>query len=72
MFTSVLCLSCSANYHDLHRHSVEDDNFWLELWEFLGIISSVPPQKVCYLLHRFLHSAQNRITDENLGERRLR
>ncbi|EDR11854.1 uncharacterized protein LACBIDRAFT_313724 [Laccaria bicolor S238N-H82] len=34
-----------ANYHDLHRYSVEDDNFWLELWEFLGIISSVPPQK---------------------------
>lgn len=34
-----------ANYHDLHRYSVEDVNFWLELWEFLGIISSVPPQK---------------------------
>ena len=53
-FTSVSCLPCSANYHDLHRYSVEDDNFWLELWEFLEIISSVPPQKVCHLLHCFL------------------
>ncbi|RDB16867.1 Acetoacetyl-CoA synthetase [Hypsizygus marmoreus] len=32
-----------ANYHDLHKYSVEDYNFWLDLWEFLGIISSIPP-----------------------------
>ncbi|KIK09982.1 hypothetical protein K443DRAFT_127349 [Laccaria amethystina LaAM-08-1] len=46
-----------ANYHDLHRHSVEDDNFWLELWEFLGIISSVPPQKTKILENGVLDEA---------------
>ncbi|KAJ7680753.1 hypothetical protein DFH06DRAFT_1164098 [Mycena polygramma] len=34
------------NYHDLHRYSVESFDFWLDLWEFLGIISSVAPKKV--------------------------
>ncbi|KAF9452755.1 acetoacetyl-CoA synthetase [Macrolepiota fuliginosa MF-IS2] len=33
------------NYHELHKYSVEHDEFWLDLWEFLGIISSVPPEK---------------------------
>ncbi|KAF8160731.1 acetoacetyl-CoA synthetase [Crassisporium funariophilum] len=32
-------------YHDLHKYSVEDYTFWLDLWEYLGIISSIPPQK---------------------------
>ncbi|KAG6817483.1 hypothetical protein H0H87_008108 [Tephrocybe sp. NHM501043] len=32
-----------ANYHDLHKYSVEDYTFWLDLWEYLGIISSIPP-----------------------------
>ncbi|KAG6830065.1 hypothetical protein H0H92_002355 [Tricholoma furcatifolium] len=32
-----------ANYHDLHKYSVEDYTFWLDLWEHLGIIYSVPP-----------------------------
>ncbi|TFK44324.1 acetoacetyl-CoA synthetase [Crucibulum laeve] len=34
-----------ANYHDLHKYSVEDYTFWLDLWEHLAIISSVPPRK---------------------------
>ncbi|KAJ7698594.1 acetoacetyl-CoA synthetase [Mycena rosella] len=34
------------NYHDLHKYSVESYTFWLDLWEFLDIISSVPPKKV--------------------------
>ncbi|KAJ6489561.1 hypothetical protein C8R47DRAFT_1273830 [Mycena vitilis] len=34
------------NYHDLHKYSVESFDFWLDLWEFLGIISSVAPKKV--------------------------
>ncbi|KAJ6594379.1 acetoacetyl-CoA synthetase [Mycena capillaripes] len=34
------------NYHDLHKYSVESYTFWLDLWEFLGIISSVPPKKI--------------------------
>ncbi|GLB37018.1 putative AMP-binding enzyme [Lyophyllum shimeji] len=32
-----------ANYHDLHKYSVEDYNFWLDLWEALNIVSSIPP-----------------------------
>lgn len=34
------------DYHDLHKYSVEDYTFWLDLWEYLGIISSTPPDKV--------------------------
>ena len=36
----------TEDYHDLHKYSVEDYTFWLDLWEFLGIVSSVPPNKV--------------------------
>ncbi|KAF8070101.1 acetoacetyl-CoA synthetase [Lyophyllum atratum] len=32
-----------ANYHDLHKYSVEDYTFWLDLWEALNIVSSIPP-----------------------------
>ncbi|KAJ7267595.1 acetoacetate-CoA ligase [Mycena haematopus] len=35
-----------ADYHALHKYSVETYTFWLDLWEFLGLISSVPPKKV--------------------------
>ncbi|TFK26513.1 acetoacetyl-CoA synthetase [Coprinopsis marcescibilis] len=31
------------DYHDLHKYSVEDYAFWMDLWEHLGIISSTPP-----------------------------
>ncbi|KAF7305938.1 AMP-binding domain-containing protein [Mycena chlorophos] len=31
-------------YDDLHKYSVEDYAFWVDLWEFLDIIASVPPQ----------------------------
>ncbi|KAK0213121.1 acetoacetyl-CoA synthetase [Desarmillaria ectypa] len=34
------------NYHDLHQYSVEDYIFWLDLWEYLHIVSSVPPNKL--------------------------
>ncbi|KAF7376544.1 AMP-binding domain-containing protein [Mycena sanguinolenta] len=34
------------DYHALHKYSVESYTFWLDLWEFLGIKSSVPPKKV--------------------------
>ncbi|EKM80626.1 hypothetical protein AGABI1DRAFT_55606 [Agaricus bisporus var. burnettii JB137-S8] len=33
------------DFHELHKYSVEHDEFWLDLWEFLGIISSIPPNK---------------------------
>lgn len=32
-----------ANFHDLHQYSVQNYAFWMDLWEFLKIISSVPP-----------------------------
>ncbi|KAH6913876.1 acetoacetyl-CoA synthetase [Coprinopsis sp. MPI-PUGE-AT-0042] len=32
-----------ASYFDLHKYSVEDYAFWLDLWEYLAIVSSVPP-----------------------------
>ncbi|RXW22984.1 hypothetical protein EST38_g2854 [Candolleomyces aberdarensis] len=32
-----------ANYHDLHKYSVENYAFWLDLWDHLGVISSVSP-----------------------------
>ncbi|KAI0266999.1 acetoacetate-CoA ligase [Gloeopeniophorella convolvens] len=34
------------DFHDLHEYSITDYTFWLDLWEFLGIISSVPPSKI--------------------------
>lgn len=42
-------LSCTAaeDFHDLHRYSVEDYTFWLDMWQYLGIIYSVGPEKVC-------------------------
>ncbi|KAF5351992.1 hypothetical protein D9756_007624 [Leucocoprinus leucothites] len=33
------------DYHALHKYSVEHKEFWLDLWEFLGIISSVSPRQ---------------------------
>ncbi|KZS98600.1 acetoacetyl-CoA synthetase [Sistotremastrum niveocremeum HHB9708] len=34
------------NYYELYEYSVSDWTFWKDLWEFLGIISSVPPTQV--------------------------
>ncbi|KAH7927543.1 acetoacetate-CoA ligase [Leucogyrophana mollusca] len=34
------------DYHDLHSYSITDYTFWLDLWQFLGIVSSVPPTKI--------------------------
>ncbi|KAN0138377.1 acetoacetate-CoA ligase [Lactarius tabidus] len=34
------------DYSELHEYSVTDYTFWLDLWQFLGIISSAPPTKV--------------------------
>lgn len=34
------------DYSELHQYSVTDYTFWVDLWQFLGIISSVPPTKV--------------------------
>ena len=36
-----------GDYHDLHKYSVTDYTFWQDLWEYVGIIYSVPPEKVC-------------------------
>ena len=49
----------AEDYHDLHDYSVSDYTFWLDLWEYLGIISSVPPnptqvRRVNLLIERLL------------------
>lgn len=36
----------SEDFHDLHKYSVDDWTFWQDLWEYLGIVYSVPPNKV--------------------------
>jgi hypothetical protein len=36
----------AEDYPELHEYSVTNYTFWLDLWQFLGIISSVPPTKV--------------------------
>lgn len=36
----------SEDFHDLHKYSVDDWTFWQDLWEYLGIVYSVPPGKV--------------------------
>ncbi|KAF9042189.1 acetoacetyl-CoA synthetase [Panaeolus papilionaceus] len=33
------------DYHDLHDYSVRNYQFWLDLWENIGIMSSIPPRK---------------------------
>ncbi|KAI9449438.1 hypothetical protein BJY52DRAFT_1192561 [Lactarius psammicola] len=35
----------TVSYSDLHENSVTDYTFWLDLWQILGVISSVPPIK---------------------------
>ncbi|TFY75053.1 hypothetical protein EWM64_g8960 [Hericium alpestre] len=34
------------NYHDLHEYSVSDWEFWRDLWEFMGILYSVPASQI--------------------------
>jgi hypothetical protein len=46
----------AEDYSELHKYSVTNYAFWLDLWRFLGIISSVPPTKV-----RSLSTASQRI-----------
>ena len=53
-------LTPAEDYHDLHKYSIEDYTFWLDLWEFLGIISSIPPQKVCNISTKFYIEVLNK------------
>ncbi|KAI0730268.1 hypothetical protein C8Q72DRAFT_793910 [Fomitopsis betulina] len=34
------------DYQELHKYSVDSHDFWLDVWEFIGIISSIPPTKI--------------------------
>ncbi|KAF9262611.1 hypothetical protein L218DRAFT_867144, partial [Marasmius fiardii PR-910] len=34
------------DWHDLYRYSIENYDFWVDLWKYLRIIYSVPPDKV--------------------------
>ena len=36
------------DWHDLYRYSIENYDFWVDLWKFLRIIYSVPPEKVAW------------------------
>ncbi|KAF7321942.1 AMP-binding domain-containing protein [Mycena kentingensis (nom. inval.)] len=42
-FPQFILDASTEDYHALHKYSVEDYAFWLDLWEFLDIVSSVPP-----------------------------
>ena len=33
-------------YNDIHHYSVENYDFWQDLWEYIGITYSVPPKQV--------------------------
>ncbi|GJJ15965.1 hypothetical protein Clacol_010244 [Clathrus columnatus] len=37
------------DYNDLHKYSTEDWEFWQDVWEFTGVMSSIPPEKVVIL-----------------------
>ncbi|RDB25381.1 Acetoacetyl-CoA synthetase [Hypsizygus marmoreus] len=34
------------NYHDLHAYSVDNYEFWKDLWQYLGVVYSVPPEQI--------------------------
>ncbi|KAH9948960.1 hypothetical protein B0H21DRAFT_196575 [Amylocystis lapponica] len=34
------------DFYDLHRYSTEDYTFWLDVWQYVGIVYSVPPTKI--------------------------
>ncbi|KAK7035262.1 hypothetical protein VNI00_012029 [Paramarasmius palmivorus] len=36
------------DYYDLYQYSVDNDTFWMDLWEQVGITHSKPPEKVRY------------------------
>ncbi|OCB88499.1 acetoacetyl-CoA synthetase [Sanghuangporus baumii] len=67
------------DYDDLHAYSVKDYTFWLDLWEFLGITSSIPPDprkileqgRAPYLPHWFpsarLNYAENLLSRSDDG-----
>lgn len=41
----------TANYDELHAFSIRRRNdFWLTLWDFLGIVCSVKPQQISRIL----------------------
>ncbi|GJJ15961.1 hypothetical protein Clacol_010240 [Clathrus columnatus] len=42
--TSIFLLK--EDYNDLHKYSTEDWEFWQDVWEFTGVTSSIPPEKV--------------------------
>ncbi|EKM54658.1 uncharacterized protein PHACADRAFT_146820 [Phanerochaete carnosa HHB-10118-sp] len=34
------------DYHELHKYSITDYMFWQDLWQYLNIIYSVPPEQI--------------------------
>jgi len=61
----LLDMHVAEDYHDLYDYSVSDYTFWLDLWDFLGIISSVPPnpaqvRRMILLIKRLLRLSGSR------------
>lgn len=46
LISSARLITTSEDYHDLQKYSITDYTFWQDLWEYLGIIYSVAPDKV--------------------------
>lgn len=36
----------AENYYELHKYSITDYAFWGDLWGYLNIVYSVPPETV--------------------------
>ncbi|EEB91905.1 hypothetical protein MPER_09662, partial [Moniliophthora perniciosa FA553] len=34
------------DWHDLYKYSIENYDFWVDLWKYLRITYSVPPEKI--------------------------
>ncbi|ESK86563.1 acetoacetyl- synthetase [Moniliophthora roreri MCA 2997] len=34
------------DWHDIYKYSIENYDFWVDLWKYLRIIYSVPPEKI--------------------------
>lgn len=56
----------TEDYHQLYQYSIEHDEFWIDLWEFLGIVSSVPPNKVRKVVH-----LERRIASQSRSQERI-
>lgn len=55
------------DYHELHKYSVTDYTFWQDLWQYLNIVYSVPPDKVRTESEAAIDVITNYSLDRNRG-----